>query len=94
MFLVSKVLCQHQANAVCKVLATGTVVTDSQPAAAKVQILSFDWYFVNSLLVVLQPKYFGSSHCLALFHECSTYITKVGSSECSMQVIQLQVKMV
>ena len=25
--------------------------------------LPFDRYFVNSLLVVLQPKYFGSTHC-------------------------------
>ena len=37
------------------------LATNSLPVAAKVQIVSFDWYFVNSLLVVLQPKYFGSS---------------------------------
>ena len=26
-------------------------------------VLPFDWYFVNSLLLVLHPNYFGSSHC-------------------------------
>ena len=33
------------------------MATNSLPVAAKVQTLPFDWYFVNSLLVVLQPKY-------------------------------------
>ena len=44
----------------------GILATNGLPVAAILQILPCDWYFVNSLLGLLQPKYCGNSHCLLI----------------------------
>ena len=68
-FLASKVLCQYQQKRFSPPLVLWQQFVACLNIAAKVQILLFDWHFVNSLLVVLQPKYFHSSHCLNVFYE-------------------------